>query len=79
MTTFDTTEADMTTVEVRWKPTLHPWVEVPRCLAMVGCSSSQELTQMPTLHISEGGFLFFQTFLSILTPKFGSLPISGKF
>ena len=34
---------------------------------------------MPTLPISEGGSLFFLTFLFILTPKFGNLPISGKF
>ena len=34
---------------------------------------------MSTFPISEGGSLFFKTFLSILTPKFGNLPISGMF
>ena len=36
--------------------------------------------EMPTLPISEGGSVSsFKTFLSILTPKYGNLPISGKF
>ena len=35
--------------------------------------------EMPTLPISEGGSLFWITFLSILTPKFGNLFIFGKF
>ena len=34
---------------------------------------------MPTLPISEGSSLYFVNILSILTLKFGRLPISGKF